>query len=120
MKKLTEKEDQIMQIVWRLKTVFIRDIIEEMPEPKPHYNTVATLVKILVTKNFLKSEMIGNIHQYSPTIDFEVYREGDLENIKKKYFDNSFQQLFSHFAKKENFSEAEINALIKIIKSKKQ
>jgi len=120
MKKLTEREDQIMQIVWRQKVVFIRDIIEELPEPKPHYNTIATLVKILVTKKFLKSEKIGNTHQYSPTVAFEDYRDGDLGDIKKKYFGNSFKQMFSHFAKKENFSEEEIKEMIKIIKSKKQ
>ncbi len=120
MKKLTEREDQIMQIVWRLQTAFIRDIIAEMKEPKPHYNTVATLVKILVTKHFLKSEKIGNTHQYSPAVSLEEYRDGDLGDIKKKYFGDSFQQMFSHFAKKEEFSEAEIKEMIKIIKSKKQ
>ena len=119
MKKLTTREDQIMQIIWRLKTAFIRDIIEEMPEPKPHYNTVATIVKILITKGFLKSEMLGNTHQYSPAIEFEDYREDDLVDIKKKYFGDSFKKMFSHFAKKENFSAEELDELIKIIKSKK-
>ena len=65
MKELTKREDQIMRIVWRLKKGFIRDIIEAFPEPKPHYNTVATIVKILANKKgFLESELIGNTHQY--------------------------------------------------------
>jgi len=119
MQQLAKREDQIMQIVWRLKTAFIRDIIEELPVPKPHYNTVATIVKILVKKGFLQSTKVGNTHQYSPAVDFEDYREDHLGDIKKKYFENSFQQMFTHFAKKENLSEEEREELIRIIKSQK-
>ena len=119
MSRLAKREDQIMQIVWRLKTVFIRDIIEELPEPKPHYNTVATIVKILVKKGFLKSEKLGNTHQYSPAIDFEKYRDEHLVNIKKTYFGNSFPKMIAHFAKKEKLTDAEIAELIKIIESQK-
>lgn len=120
MQKLTKKEDQIMQIIWRLEKVFIRDVIEELPEPKPHYNTVATIIKILVKKKFLKSELLGNTHQYSPLVSFEEYRDKDLGNIKKKYFGNSVQKMFAHFAKKEKFTEEEMEALMKIIKSNKK
>lgn len=118
MKKLTKREDQIMQIVWRLKTAFIRDIIRELPEPKPHYNTVATIVKILIKKGFLQSELLGNTHQYSPAIDFEAYRSEDLMNIKEKYFGNSFTKLLSHFAKEEDMSQEEIDKMLEIIQSK--
>ncbi|MFK7773521.1 MAG: BlaI/MecI/CopY family transcriptional regulator [Saprospiraceae bacterium] len=119
MKELTKREDQIMQIVWRLKKAFIRDIVEELPEPKPHYNTVATLVKILVKKGVLQSEKIGNTHEYSPTSDFETYREESLTDIKEKFFENSLPKMLAHFAKKETLTEAEKEELIKIIKSKK-
>jgi len=119
MNKLTKKEDEIMQVVWKQQAVFIRDIIKELPEPKPHYNTVATIVKILVKKGFLKSQKIGNTHQYSPAVEFEEYRDGDLGDIKKKYFGGSFKNMFTHFAKKEEFSEEELEELMKIIKSKK-
>ena len=119
MKQLTHREDQIMQVVWRLKTVFIRDIIEELPDPKPHYNSVATIVKILVKKGFLKSELLGNTHQYSAVVDLKDYRKEDLVNIKKKYFGNSFPRLVAHFAKEENLTEKEIDELIRIIKSQK-
>jgi len=119
MKQLTKAEDQIMQIVWRLKTVFIRDIIEELLDPKPHYNTVATIVKILVKKEFLKSELLGNTHQYSAIVGFEEYREKYLVNIKKNYFGNSLPKMIAYFAKGENLSESEIKELIKVIKSQK-
>ncbi len=118
MKKLTKREDQIMQIVWQLKEAFIRDIIDQLPEPKPHYNTVATIVKILIKKGFLKSELLGNTHQYSPAIAFEQYRAEDLMNIKEKYFENSFPKLLSHFAKDENLSQDDIDKIIEIIQSK--
>lgn len=120
MKELTKREDQIMQIVWRLKTAFIRDIIEEFPEPKPHYNTVATIVKILANKKgYLKAELMGNTHQYSPTTDFETYKDGYFEEMKKNYFGNSFPKMLAHFAKKEELTDAEKEELIIIIKSKK-
>ena len=119
MKELTKREDQIMQVIWRLKKAFIREIVEALPEPTPHYNTVATLVKILVKKGVLQSEKIGNTHQYSPTANFEDYREESIADIKEKFFDNSFPKMLAHFAKKETMSEEEKAELIKIIKSKK-
>ncbi len=116
--ELTKREDQIMQIVWKLKNAFIRDIVEALPEPKPHYNTVATLVKILVKKGVLKSELIGNTHQYSPVDDFDAYREKQIGDIKEKFFENSFPKLVAHFAKKEKLTDDERAELIKIINSK--
>lgn len=119
MKQLTKREDQIMQIVWRLEKAFIKDIVEAFPAPKPHYNTVATLVKILVKKEVLKSEKIGNTHLYSSAVDFEKYREDHLGDVKEKFFNNSFPKMLSHFAKQEKFSEEELQELIDIIKSNK-
>lgn len=119
MKEFTKREEQIMQIVWKLKQAVIRDIVEEFPEPKPHYNTVATLVKILVKKGGLRSVMIGNTHQYSPTRDFEDYRDENIEDIKRKFFDSSLPKMLAHFAKTENLSENEKEELIRIIKSDK-
>ena len=120
MKQLTKSEDQIMQVVWRQKAVFIRDIIEALPAPKPHYNTVATIVKILVKKGFLKSELLGNTHQYSAVISFDNYRKAHLNNIKKNYFGNSLSNMITYFAKGEKLSDAEVKELIKIIKSPKE
>ncbi|MEL6141805.1 MAG: BlaI/MecI/CopY family transcriptional regulator [Bacteroidota bacterium] len=117
MKQLTKREDQIMQIVWRLKKAFIRDILAEFPEPQPHYNTVATLVKILVKKGMLQSTKLGNMHQYYPSQNFDEYREEQIGDIKEKFFDNSFPKMLAHFAKKEKLTEAEKEELIRLIKS---
>lgn len=118
MKKLTEKEDQIMQVIWRLENAFIREVVAELQEPKPHYNTVATLIKILVKKGFLTSEKLGNTDRYSALIPMEVYRQEQIKGIKEKYFGNSLPKMMAHFAKQENLSDQEIEELIGIIKSK--
>jgi len=118
MTELTKREDQIMQIVWKLQKAFIRDVVDALPEPKPHYNTVATLIKILVKKGVLKSEMMGNTHQYSPVQGFDEYRDNQIGNIKEKFFDNSFSKLVAHFAKNESLTDEEQEELINIIKSK--
>ena len=119
MEKLTKREDQIMQIIWKLEKAFIRDVIEQLPEPKPHYNSVATIIKILVKKGVLKSELLGNTHQYSPVVKFDTYRDANLTDIKKKYFGNSFPKMMAYFAKEEHLSEKELAELIAIIKSNK-
>ena len=119
MKKLTAREDQIMQVIWQTKGIFIRDIVAASPDPKPHYNTVATLVKILVKKGFLTSEKFGNTDRYSALIQMEAYRKDHIEDIKEKYFGNSLTKMMAHFAKQEKLSDQEIEELIALIKSKK-
>ena len=119
MKKLTEREEQIMQVIWQKDAVFIREVVEGLPRPRPHYNTVATIVKILVKKGFLKSEKIGNTDRYSAKVSIEDYRKEDIKDIKKKYFGNSLPKMMAHFAKQEELSEQEITELVNIIKSKK-
>ena len=119
MKKLTKREDQIMQIVWQLKQAVIRDIVDAFPEPRPHYNTVATLVKIMVKKGALQSVKIGNTHQYSPTQDFDSYRDERIGSLKQMFFDNSVPKMMAHFAKSENLTDQEREELIRIIKSGK-
>ena len=116
--QFSKREDQIMQIVWRLENAFIRDIVEAFPAPKPHYNTVATIVKILVKKGALQSKILGNTHQYTSAIDFNEYREEQVDNIKQKFFDNSFPKMFAHFAKKEKLSKKEMEEILDIINSK--
>ena len=107
-----------MNIIWRLKKAVIRDIVDEFPEPKPHYNTVATLVKIMVKKGALQSVKIGNTHVYSPAQDFESYRDEHLGSIKERFFDNSLPKMMAHFAKSEQLTDQERKELIKIIQSK--
>ena len=105
MKELTKREDQIMRIIWRLRKAVIRDVLAEFPEPKPHYNTVATLVKILEKKGVLKAERIGNTNQYSPTQNFEEYREENLGEIKENFLITSLKKKTCQKQKRKNSSE---------------
>ena len=119
MKQLAKREEQIMHAIWKLKMAFIRDVIEELPEPKPHYNTIATIIKIVEKKGYLRSKKIGNTHMYEPVISLEEYRDRHLLDLKKNYFGNSFPRMLAHFAKDEKLSNDEVEELMKIIKSKK-
>ena len=119
MQKLAKREEQIMQVIWRLGQAFIKDIIEELPEPTPHYNTVATMVKILKDKGFVSDEKIGNTYRYTALTSLEEYRKQDVANIKQKYFGNSFTKMITHFAKEENLSNEELEEIIRIIRAEK-
>jgi BlaI family penicillinase repressor len=119
MQKLAKREEQIMQICWKLKKAFIKDIIQFMPDPRPHYNTVATLVKILEEKHFVEHENIGNVHRYYPLISKVEYQKHVVNDIINQYFDNSYPRMLAFFAKEEKISEEEVNEIIALIKNKK-
>jgi predicted transcriptional regulator len=120
MQKLGKREEQIMQVFWNLKKAFIKEIIPEMPEPKPHYNSVATMVKILEDKGFLTHETVGNIFQYVPLISREDYQRYAMKDIVGQYFNNSYSSMLTFFAKEQNVTSEELNEIIKLIKNNKQ
>jgi BlaI family transcriptional regulator, penicillinase repressor len=117
MVKLAKREEQIMQVFWDLKKAFIRDIIPLLPNPKPHYNSVATMVKILEEKGFLDHETTGNIHCYFPIISREDYQKFALKDIVSQYFNNSYPRMLAFFAKEQNLTAKELNEIVNIIKS---
>lgn len=119
MVKLAKREEQIMQVFWELKKAFIKEVIPKLPEPKPHYNSVATIVKILEEKGFLSHESVGNIYQYFPVISKDDYQKHAMGDIVSQYFNNSYPSMLAFFAKQQNLSEKELNEIIEIIKSKK-
>ncbi|RZL47539.1 MAG: BlaI/MecI/CopY family transcriptional regulator [Pedobacter sp.] len=119
MQKLAKREEQIMQVFWTLEKAFIKEIIPELPEPKPHYNSVATMVKILEDKGFLDHEAFGNIYRYFPIISKEEYQKHAMKDIVSQYFDNSYPNMLAFFAKEQKLSDEELNDILKMIKSKK-
>ena len=119
MVKLAKREEQIMQVFWDINKAFIRDIIPLLPEPIPHYNSVATMVKILEDKGFLAHETLGNMHAYFPLISREDYQQFALKDVVSQYFDNSYPRMLAFFAKEQNLSEKELDEIITIIKEKK-
>jgi BlaI family penicillinase repressor len=120
MQKLAKREEQIMQAIWALERAVIKEIIQELPEPKPHYNSVATMVKILEEKGFLSHETIGNIYQYYPVISKEAYQKHAMKDIVSQYFDNSYPRMLAFFAKEEKITEAELDDIVTLIKSNKK
>jgi BlaI family penicillinase repressor len=120
MQKLAKREEQIMQVFWNLERAFIKEVIPELPDPKPHYNSVATMVKILEDKGFLSHESVGNIFRYFPVIRKEEYQKHAMKDIVNQYFDNSYPSMLAFFAKEQKISEAELNEILEIIKSSKK
>jgi BlaI family transcriptional regulator, penicillinase repressor len=116
MKELTKAEDQIMQILWKLNEGFVNDIIEKMPEPKPAYNTVSTIVRILEKKGFVDHKAYGKTHQYFPLITRQEYTRSYMKNFMGSYFGNSFKEMVSFFAKEDNMSVGEIEKLMNEVK----
>ena len=119
MKELTKAEDQVMQILWALEKGFVKDIIEKMDEPKPAYNTVSTIVRILETKGFIDHKAYGKTHEYFPIIKKEKYTKFYLNNLIKGYFNGSFQNLVSFFAQENRLDVNELEKLLKEIKKNK-
>ena len=120
MEKLTNKEEEIMQVLWQLEKAFVNDILEKMPEPKPHYNTLSTIVRLLEEKGFLGHKSYGKSHQYFPVISLESYRNVFVKDSMKKYFGNSVSNLVNYFVKDEKLSEDEIKELLEIIEKNKK
>ncbi len=120
MEKLTNKEEEVMQILWKIEKGFVNDIMEYMPEPKPHYNTLSTIVRLLEEKGFVSYKSFGKSHQYFPVISLEAYRSVYVSDSIKKYFGNSVSNLVNYFVKEEHLSEEEIRELIKIIENNKK
>ena len=115
MKELTKAEEQVMQVIWSIGQGFASDIMAAFPEPKPAYNTVLTIIRILEKKGFVKHETFCKANRYQPAITKEEYSQNFLGSVVERYFNNSYLDLVSAFAKKENFSLEELEELKKII-----
>lgn len=118
LKELTRAEDQVMQILWKLDKAFVKDIVEEMPEPKPAYNTVSTIIRILETKGFVDHKAYGKTYEYFPVISREKYTKFYLNNMIRGYFNGSFNNLVSFFAKENKLNANDLEKLLKELKQK--
>jgi len=116
MKILTRAEEQVMQVLWKLNKSFLREIVESMPAPKPHQNTVATLLKILVDKEFVSVNVLGRQHEYYPLVSKEEYSKRTMKQMVKGYFEGSFSNIVSFMVKENNISVEELESLLQQIK----
>lgn len=118
MKNLTKAEEQIMQVIWKLDKAFLREILDDLPAPKPHSNTVATIIKILVDKEFVGITIFGRTHQYYPLVSKETYSKSTMKSLVKGYFEGSFSNAVSFMVKENNISLDELELLLKQLKKK--
>lgn len=118
MKELTKAEEEIMQVLWDLESAFVRDIIDELPEPRPAYNTVSTIVRILQQKGFVDHESFGKSHKYHPLITKEEYTKSFMKGFVKRYFSGSYRQMVSFFTEEDNLSIKELEQLIQELKNR--
>lgn len=118
-KELTKAEEQIMHELWELGGGFVKDVIERLPEPKPAYNTVSTIVRILETKGFVEHEAFGKSHRYRPAIQKEEYKKVITSKLLNNYFDNSPKRMLSYFLEDKKLDVKELDAILALIKKHK-
>lgn len=119
-KDLTKAEEQIMQVLWQLEKAFVKDVIDELPIPKPAYNTVSTIIRILETKGFIAHEAFGKAHKYYPLISREEYKRHATEKLLGNYFENSVESMFSFFVKEEKLDLSDVDEILKMINNIKR
>ena len=119
MKTLTKAEEEVMQAVWKKGKSFLREIVAEMADPKPHQNTVATILKILIEKEFVGIEVFGRMHAYYALVNKDVYSKGRVKSLVKKYYEGSFSNIVSSMVKENNLSIEELEMMVKKLKKGK-
>jgi len=116
---LTRAEEEIMRILWQLERAFVKDILAEMPEPKPAYNTVSTIIRILEKKEVVGYTAYGKTHEYFPLITEEEYKRFEMQNLMVNYFDNSLPNLVSFFVKENDLKSKDLDEIMKLINNHK-
>lgn len=119
-KELTRAEEQIMQVLWQLEKAYVKDVIDQLPEPKPAYNTVSTIIRILETKGFVGHTAYGKSHEYHPVISKEQYQDFASDKLLSGYFDNSVNSMLSFFVKQEKIDLKEADEIMKLIEKLKK
>ncbi len=120
MVELTKAEEKIMKILWRIEKGFIKDIQDEFPEPKPPYNSVSTIVRVLVKKNIVSYTQYGTTYEYFPLITKNEYRKGQLNRLVKDYYNNSLKQVVNFFSESKNLDINEVDEVMKMLEDLKK
>lgn len=117
--ELTKAEEEVMQHLWKLEKAFVKEIVAQFKEPRPAYNTISTLVRILETKGFVSHEAFGKSHRYYPLVSKEQYAERASKKLLEGYFGGSVEKMLSFFVKHERIDMAELDELLKTFKREK-
>lgn len=120
MRELTKAEQQVMLILWKLKEGVVKDILDQMPVPKPAYSTVSTVVRVLQGKGFISHKTYGNTHVYFPVVAEKDYRNFAFDKIMEGFFDNSYNDLVSFLVTEKNLSDAELDSLTELVQQLKR
>jgi len=115
-KELTRAEEEVMQILWRLKRGFIKEILEKFDEPRPAYSTVSTIIRILQEKGFVNYKVYGRTFQYFPVISKDDYRKTQMSSFVRNYFSNSYQKMVSFFAREDSISVKDMEDIMVMMK----
>ncbi len=115
-RELTKAEEEVMQILWRIKKGFIKDLLEKFDEPRPAYSTVSTIVRILIEKGFIDYKAYGRTHQYFPVISKDDYRKSRLSSLVRNYFSNSYQKMVSFFAREDSLTIKDMEEIMEMMK----
>ena len=115
MRDLTRAEEQVMQVLWKIKKGFVKDILEHFDDPKPAYNTVSTIVRILQEKGFVTHKAYGRTHEYYPVVTKSEYSKSHISTFVNDYFSNSFEKMVSFFAREKGISIKEMGEIMKIM-----
>lgn len=119
MQKLTNKEEAVMKVLWKLEKAFVKDVLREFSSEKPHYNTLSTIIRNLEEKGYVGHEVFGNTHRYFPIVSKEAYRTKFVSTAIKDYFNNSYKNVVSFLAAEEKISVEELREIIELIEKKK-
>lgn len=119
-KELTRAEEEVMQILWRLRRGFIKDILEKFGDPRPAYSTVSTIIRILQDKGFVNYKVYGRTHQYFPVISKDDYRKSQMSSFVRNYFSNSYQKMVSFFAREDSITVKEIEEIMEMMKKEEK
>jgi predicted transcriptional regulator len=120
MENLTHQEEAVMLYIWQLQECVVKDIVNEMSDPKPPYTTVASVVRNLEQKGYLNAKKYGNVWVYSPRIKEDEYKKVFMSNVVKSYFENSYKELVSFFVKEEKISSGELEEIMQMIEKGKK
>ncbi|WP_269222995.1 BlaI/MecI/CopY family transcriptional regulator [Flavobacterium sp. IMCC34518] len=118
MQKLTNKEEEIMHILWKLKKAFVKEVMAEIIEDQPHYNTLSTIIRNLEEKGYVSYNAFGNTHQYYPIVTLEDYRKRFMNTAIDNYFNSSYKNMVSFFAKEEKITADELREILAMIEQK--
>lgn len=120
MTTLTKAEERIMKILWKIEKGFIKDILEHFPKPKPPYNTISTIIRVLVKKEIVSYKSYGGSHQYFPLITEDEYKKTQMGKLVNDYFNNSFKQVVNFFSENKKLNIDEVDEVMQMLEELKK